>query len=83
MGRWGLPINIIAVLWGVGMALNLAWPRQSVYGVPWYNTWGAFVYIALILGAGLLWYALKGRHHIGTLAEHATAAQIDAIPKRG
>ncbi|RZL77643.1 MAG: amino acid permease, partial [Rhodococcus sp. (in: high G+C Gram-positive bacteria)] len=27
MGRWGLPVNIFAVLWGVGMALNLAWPR--------------------------------------------------------
>jgi len=39
--------------------------------LPWYNTWGAFVYIAVILGAGLLWYALKGRHHIGTLASHA------------
>jgi urea carboxylase system permease len=71
MGRWGLCVNIIAVVWGLGMALNLAWPRESVYGLPWYNTWGAFVYIAVILGAGLLWYALKGRHHIGTLASHA------------
>lgn len=71
MGRWGLWVNLVAVLWGLGMALNLAWPRESVYGLPWYNTWGAFVYIAVILGAGLAWYALSGRHHIGTLAAHA------------
>ncbi|MGV9711871.1 APC family permease [Gordonia sp. NPDC003424] len=71
MGRWGLPVNIFAVLWGVGMALNLAWPRTAVYGSPWYNTWGAFVYIGIILGSGLIWYAVKGRHHIGTLASHA------------
>ena len=45
MGRWGLLVNIVAVLWGAGMALNLAWPREAVYGTPWYNTWGAFVYI--------------------------------------
>ena len=32
MGRWGLPVNIFAVLWGVGMAVNLAWPREAVYG---------------------------------------------------
>jgi urea carboxylase system permease len=73
MGRWGLPVNIVAVVWGVGMALNLAWPRELVYGAPWYNTWGAFIYIAVILGAGLCWYAIKGRHHIGTLASHALA----------
>jgi urea carboxylase system permease len=73
MGRWGLFINIVAVLWGAGMVLNLAWPREVIYGTPWYNTWGAFVYIAVILGTGLCWYAFKGRHHIGTLASHAAA----------
>ncbi|MDT5327085.1 MAG: hypothetical protein QOF25_4237 [Mycobacterium sp.] len=71
MGKWGMLVNIVAVVWGVGMALNLAWPRSAVYGDPWYNTWGAFVYIGVILGLGLLWYAVKGRHHIGTLASHA------------
>ncbi|HEV2230320.1 MAG TPA: amino acid permease [Steroidobacteraceae bacterium] len=74
MGQWGLLVNIVAVLWGAGMALNLAWPREAVYGTPWYNTWGAFVYIAVILGAGLGWYAVKGCHHIGTLASHAAPA---------
>jgi urea carboxylase system permease len=77
MGRWGLLVNVVAVLWGAGMALNLAWPRESVYGAPWYNTWGAFVYIAVILGSGLAWYALKGRHHIGTLASHAVRGAPD------
>ncbi|OZD09310.1 amino acid permease [Rhodococcus sp. 06-235-1A] len=72
MGRWGLPINIAAVVWGAGMAINLAWPREAVYGTPWYNTFGAFVYIGGILGVGLLWYAVKGRKHIGTLKSHAS-----------
>jgi urea carboxylase system permease len=71
MGRWGLLINAFAVLWGAGMALNLAWPREAIYGTPWYNTWGAFAYTGVILGAGLLWYVLKGRHHLGCLASHA------------
>src|SRR5271170_357619 len=73
MGRWGLTVNVIAVLWGTGMALNLAWPREAIYGTPWYNTWGAFAYTGVILGAGLLWYGLKGRRYIGTLASHSTA----------
>lgn len=76
MGRWGLAVNIVAVVWGAGMALNLAWPRAAVYGEPWYNTWGAFVYIGVIVGAGLLWYFVKGRHHIGCLQSHRSE-QID------
>ncbi|MEP6546871.1 MAG: amino acid permease [Gammaproteobacteria bacterium] len=71
MGRWGLLVNIIAVVWGAAMALNLAWPREAIYGTPWYNTWGAFAYTGVILGAGLLWYGFKGCHHIGTLASHS------------
>lgn len=80
MGRWGLPVNIVAVVWGVSMALNLAWPRSAVYGDPWYNTWGAFVYIGIILGSGLGWYFVKGRNHIGTLNSHVaeTVAEVGA-----
>jgi urea carboxylase system permease len=79
MGRWGLLVNIVAVVWGVGMAVNLAWPRAAVYGEPWYNTWGAFVYIGVILGLGLLWYFVKGRHHIGCLESHAAATKYEAL----
>ncbi|HZT02592.1 MAG TPA: amino acid permease [Steroidobacteraceae bacterium] len=82
LGRWGMFVNIVAVLWGGGMALNLAWPREAVYGTPWYNTWGAFVYIAIILGAGLWWYALKGRRHIGTLASHSLTPDAGSLPAR-
>src|SRR6202171_3887347 len=78
MGRWGMVVNIFAVLWGVGMALNLAWPRAAVYGEPWYNTWGAFVYIGVILGLGMIWYFVKGRHHIGTLESHAATTPAEA-----
>ena len=83
MGKWGMFVNIVAVMWGVGMALNLAWPRAAIYGEPWYNTWGAFVYIGVILGAGLCWYAFRGRHHIGTLASHTVTAKLDKQSRAG
>lgn len=76
MGRWGLIVNIVAVVWGIGMALNLAWPRSAVYGTPWYNTWGAFVYIGVIFGAGMLWYLTVGRRKVGVLASHSSVADI-------
>lgn len=79
MGRWGLAVNVVAVVWGAGMALNLAWPREIVYGTPWYNTAGGFVYTGAIVAVGLLWYVLKGRRGLGTLASHASAASDGSV----
>jgi hypothetical protein len=31
LGRWGLPINLVAVAYGLAMAINLAWPRAEVF----------------------------------------------------
>jgi urea carboxylase system permease len=74
MGRFGLPVNILAVLWGGGMALNLAWPREDVYGEG--LAWTAFVFIGAVVAIGLAWYLAKGRHQFGTLPEHA-AERLD------
>ncbi|MDT5322606.1 MAG: hypothetical protein QOD88_5128 [Mycobacterium sp.] len=79
MGKWGMLVNIVAVVWGIAMAVNLAWPREAVYGVGWYNAWGAFIYIGVILGSGLLWYFVKGRHHIGCLESHAATTKSEAV----
>ena len=49
LGRLGLPVNILAVLWGAAMSLNLAWPRAEVYNATgpqhWYLRWGAFLFV--------------------------------------
>ena len=72
-----------AVVWGVGMALNLAWPRSEIYGEPWYNTWGAFVYIGIIFGVGFVWYLTVGRRHIGVLESHSTATRLPTADEIG
>ena len=78
LGRWGLPVNIAAVVWGAVMALNLAWPRRAVYNATgpqhWYLQWGAFVVIGLVAGAGLAYYRLSRRSLTGVLPEHADRA---------
>ena len=83
LGRWGLPVNIIAVVWGAGMALNLIWPRQEVYNATepfhWYLQWGAVLFIGLIVVVGLAWYLVRGRHHVGTLPEHM-AKNLEEAP---
>ena len=57
LGRWGVVVNAFAVLYGVAMIVNLAWPRAAVYGSDhWYFQWGAVVFTVLIavIGAVLL-----------------------------
>ena len=56
LGRWGLPINVTAVLFGAGLMIDVGWPRASVYdpaGGHWYLQWFAalFVLAAFLLGA--------------------------------
>lgn len=84
LGRFGLPVNILAVVWGAAMALNLAWPRRDIYNATepyhWYLQWGAFLFIGVIAAVGLVWYAVRGRHHVGTLPEHLAEA-LDIDPK--
>jgi urea carboxylase system permease len=53
LGRWGLPINVLALVYGLLMTVNLAWPRAAVYdpeGGHWYFQW----FTVLFLGATVL-----------------------------
>ncbi|MET8468793.1 APC family permease [Streptomyces sp. NPDC006422] len=75
LGRWGLPVNILAVLWGAAMTLNLIWPRAAVYNAAaphhWYLRWGAVLFIGVIAGGGFAYYWFVQRHRTGVLSEHA------------
>jgi len=82
MGRWGLPVNVLAVIFQTGVMINLAWPRAAVYGNDkWYYQWGAFVFVGLLGGVGIVYYliALRGRQTT-VLAEHrASPAPVGAV----
>ena len=70
-------MNILAVLWGGAMTLNLIWPRPEIYNsVPpfeWYLQWGGVLFVAAVTLTGVLMYRLKLRHQTGVLAGHAAA----------
>ena len=76
LGRWGLPVNILAVVYGAGMALNLIWPRQAIYNATepfhWYLKWGAVLFIGTVMLGGFAYYWFVQRHKTGTLATHVS-----------
>ena len=62
LGRWGWPVNLLAVVFQVGVIVNLGWPRAAVYGGDhWYYQWGAPVFITLLGGIGAIYYLVAQR----------------------
>jgi len=84
LGKLGLPINALAVGWGIFMALNLIWPRKDVYNATepfhWYLQYGAILFIGVVFFGGLAYYWFVQRHKTGVLASHAFESPSDAVP---
>ncbi|MCC3328794.1 amino acid permease [Nocardia abscessus] len=57
LGRFGIPVNALAVVWGITMVMNLAWPRAEVYapdGGGWWMRWAALLFVLLVLAVGVV-----------------------------
>lgn len=78
LGRLGLPVNALAVVWGVLLTTNLLWPRAEVYNATgphhWYLRFGPILFTAIILGSGLLYYVTTARRQLSVLDEHRREA---------
>jgi urea carboxylase system permease len=70
LGKCGLAVNVLAVLWGAATVVNMGWPRPDVYGNEWYQQYVAPLSTAILLAAGGLYYGLVQRHKDGVRAEH-------------
>ncbi|MDB5276187.1 MAG: puuP [Ferruginibacter sp.] len=56
LGKWGFPVNILALAWSSFMVINVSWPRTATYGEGWYNQYAAWIYTAGLIGLGVLIY---------------------------
>jgi urea carboxylase system permease len=59
LGKWGLPVNILALIWSTFMVVNVSWPRTSTYGLEWYNQYSAWIYTAGLICVGVIIYYFK------------------------
>lgn len=50
LGRWAMPVNIVALVYGVAVIVNLAWPRTP--GTPWYDNYIVLLSCGIVLGLG-------------------------------
>jgi urea carboxylase system permease len=74
LGRWGLPLNLVAVAYQIVMIVNIAWPRRAIYNYSapfhWYLKWGGVLFPLAVALIGGVYYVTTGRHR-SVLAEHA------------
>ena len=59
LGKWGIPVNVIAVAMGGFLVINIGWPRAAVYdpaGGSWVLQWFAPIFVAGTLIVGYLAY---------------------------
>ena len=71
MGRGpGLVVNMIAVVYGAIMMINLIWPRPEVYGT---YPWGGVIFVAGVVAIGVVYYlAVQHRRELTVATEHRT-----------
>ncbi len=63
LGKWGLPVNIVALVYGVTALLDMVWPRSP--DQPWYVNYGMMFTVGLIGVIGLGYMALRRTHDRG------------------
>jgi amino acid transporter len=72
LGRWGMPITIAALTYGVLTMINVAWPRTP--DAPWYDNWVVALSAVVGVGVGLV-YMLIAKPYL-----RSDAMSGDAVP---
>jgi hypothetical protein len=70
LGAWGWPVNIGALVYGVGAIINMAWPRTP--DAAWYVNYAMVLSTAIVIGLGLVYM------WIGKPYDHGKAPAGDA-----
>lgn len=71
LGRFGLPINLLAVVWGIAVIVNVSWPRPAIYGSHPWGRHAATISTLTLMGVGAAYFWLSRRQRSGILPEHA------------
>ena len=75
LGKWGWPVNIIALVYGVFMIINLSWPRTPT--AKWYDNYLVIVSLAVVLIVGVIVYFIQRARGVDI---GATIHEIDESP---
>ncbi len=83
LGRWGLLVNALAVIYGSLVVINIAWPRNAIYNAlgtkHWYWQYSPFLFVGGTVIIGSIYYFLvQAKKPPEVLEEHR--ADIPTLP---
>jgi amino acid transporter len=84
LGKWGVAVNLAAVIYQVAMIVNLMWPRPEIYdltGQTWWLKWSALLFIGLSLLIGAAYFASRRLHRHIQLAHVPHTHILAAVPE--
>jgi urea carboxylase system permease len=89
LGRWGVPVSVLGLVWGGAMLINFAWPRAASNPTPvqtgnyldfhwgWLNHRPVLWTVAIVIaGVGTAYWALVQRHKTADVPEVAPATAL-------
>ncbi|MBO0959877.1 amino acid permease [Neobacillus sp. MM2021_6] len=74
LGKWGLPVNIGALIYGIVAMINMCWPRTP--DAPWYDNYIVLVSGVVVVGIGVLYMMIHRSYG------HSNMPYNDAIPNK-
>jgi urea carboxylase system permease len=78
LGRWGLPVNAVAVAWGLVVVINVSWPRTEIYGSGGWSRFAAPLATLGLVVLGAVYFLLFKRRRTGILSEHAADDMLES-----
>ena len=85
LGRWGLPVNLVAVAYGLAMTVNLGWPRAEVYdpaGEGWYLQYLPLITLAVTAVGGAAAYLVQRSAYHRAIGEPVAPLGV-SLPRLG
>jgi urea carboxylase system permease len=65
MGRVGILVNVLAVIYQAIMVVNLLWPRAVIYdltGHTWWLQWSALLFVGVTMLVGAIYFRTRQLH---------------------
>lgn len=81
LGKWGIAINAVAVVFQIGMIVNLMWPRSEIFdltGGTWWLQWSALLFTGIWLVTGAVYFFSQRLHRRIELA-HVPHTHVAAV----
>jgi amino acid transporter len=85
LGRAGIVVNVVAVVYGALMTVNLGWPRAAVYdpaGEGWYLHYLPLIALTVTAAGGVLAYLYQRTAYHRAIGEPVTRLAL-SLPQLG